>query len=69
MRPTWEKSCVGLFVFPKNTKGSETMATMILEENYEPTTINKKINSFQSFNEYLIDKGYMESSIIQLRKV
>ena len=40
----------------------------LLEKDYEPTTINKKINSFHSFNHYLIQKDYMNEVIINLRR-
>ena len=32
MRPTWKKSCVGLFVLSRIKKGSEAMKMIILEE-------------------------------------
>ncbi len=38
----------------------------LLEKAYEPTTINKKLNSIQSFNEFLISKEYMSESVINL---
>ncbi len=38
----------------------------LLEKAYEPTTINKKLNSIQSFNEFLISKEYMTESVINL---
>ncbi|QSX06738.1 site-specific integrase [Sedimentibacter sp. zth1] len=31
----------------------------LIKENYEPTTINKKLNSLQSFNDFLIHQGIM----------
>ncbi|WBW97311.1 tyrosine-type recombinase/integrase [Oceanirhabdus sp. W0125-5] len=40
----------------------------LIENGYEPTTINKKINSFMSLNNYLIEKGYMNEVVIDLRK-
>ena len=36
--------------------------------NYEPNTINKKINSIQSFNNFLIEKDYMKEVIVDLKK-
>jgi integrase/recombinase XerD len=38
----------------------------LLQENYEPTTINKKLNSLQSFNIYLIESGKMTDHVINL---
>lgn len=38
----------------------------LLTNNYEPTTINKKINSLQSFNQYLIESGTMTEKVIDL---
>lgn len=38
----------------------------LLQENYEPTTINKKLNSLQSFNVHLIESGKMTDSVINL---
>ncbi len=37
-----------------------------MEKNYEPTTIDKKLNIIQSFNEYLIDKGDMTELVLNL---
>jgi integrase/recombinase XerD len=41
---------------------------VLLEKDFKPATINKKINSLQSFNYYLIEKGYMNENIINLRR-
>lgn len=38
----------------------------LLQENYEPTIINKKLNSLQSFNVYLIESGKMTDIVINL---
>jgi len=38
----------------------------LMENNYEPTTINKKLNSIQSFNDFLIDKGDMSELVLNL---
>jgi integrase/recombinase XerD len=40
--------------------------THLLKENYEPTTINKKLNSLQSFNIHLISSGTMTEKVIDL---
>lgn len=40
----------------------------LLENNYETATINKKINSTQAFNYFLIEKGYMQENIVDLKK-
>lgn len=40
----------------------------LLENSYEPATINKKINSIQAFNYFLIEKGYMQENIVDLKK-
>lgn len=38
----------------------------LLEKNYEPVTVNKKLNSLQSFNEFLIDQNLMTDSVLNL---
>lgn len=38
----------------------------LLQEHYEPTTINKKLNSLQSFNVHLIESGDMTDMVINL---
>lgn len=40
----------------------------LLENSYEPNTINKKINSIQAFNYFLIDKGYMQENIVDFKR-
>lgn len=40
----------------------------LVQESYEVNTINKKINSLQSFNQYLIDKNYTAEQVVDLRK-
>ena len=38
----------------------------LIKENYEPTTINKKLNSIQSFNDFLIHQGIMTEKVVEL---
>lgn len=38
----------------------------LINENYEPTTINKKLNSLQSFNEFLIHQGIISEKVVDL---
>lgn len=38
----------------------------LIKENYQPTTINKKLNSLQCFNDYLIHEGIMKDKVIEL---
>ena len=38
----------------------------LLEKAYAPVTINKKLNSIQSFNDFLINKEHMTESVINL---
>lgn len=38
--------------------------TMLLETDYEPTTIDKKINSFASYNRFLIEKNIMTEMVV-----
>jgi len=38
----------------------------LLENSYEPVTVNKKLNSIQSFNDFLIEKERMSESVINL---
>ncbi len=40
--------------------------TYLLENSYEPTTINKKINSFSSYDRFLIEKGYTKDPVVDL---
>jgi integrase/recombinase XerD len=40
----------------------------LLENSYEPATINNKINSIQAFNYFLIEKGYIQENIVDLKK-
>ena len=38
----------------------------LIKENYQPTTINKKLNSLQSFNDFLIHQGIMTEKVVEL---
>ena len=38
----------------------------LINDNYDPTTINKKLNSFQSFNDFLIHEGIMAEKVVDL---
>lgn len=38
----------------------------LIKENYEPTTINKKLNSLQSFNDFLIHENIMKEKVVEL---
>lgn len=40
----------------------------LVQEGYEVNTINKKVNSLQSFNQFLIDKEYLTEQIVDLKK-
>lgn len=40
----------------------------LVQEVYEVNTINKKINSLQSFNQFLMDKKYLTEQIVDLKK-
>ncbi|WP_035284491.1 MULTISPECIES: tyrosine-type recombinase/integrase [unclassified Clostridium] len=40
----------------------------LVDNSYEPATINKKVNSIQAFNNFLIAKGYMQENVIDLKK-
>lgn len=42
--------------------------TMLLESDYEPTTINKKINSFASYNRFLIEKNSMMEMVVDYKR-
>lgn len=42
--------------------------TMLLEADYEPTTINKKINSFASYNRFLIEKNVMMEMVVDYKR-
>ncbi len=38
----------------------------LIKKDYEPTTINKKLNSLQSFNEFLVHQGIMTGMVVEL---
>jgi len=40
----------------------------LIEQNYEPTTINKKLNSLQSMNLFLVESGAMTDMVINLTR-
>lgn len=40
----------------------------LVQNNYEINTINKKINSLQSFNQFLMDEKYITEKVVDLRK-
>ena len=40
----------------------------LVEEGFEVATINKKVNSLQSFNSFIIASGYMTEQVIDLKK-
>src|SRR5665647_1251230 len=40
----------------------------LVQNNYEINTINKKINSLQSFNQFLMDRGYLTEQVVDLKK-
>jgi integrase/recombinase XerD len=45
-----------------------TYRNQLLQESYEINTINKKINSMHSFNQFLVDKNYIKEQIVDRRK-
>jgi integrase/recombinase XerD len=40
----------------------------LIEDGYEASTVNKKINSLQAFNRWLIDQGLTAADVVDLRK-
>lgn len=40
----------------------------LIENQYELSTINKKVNSIQSFNKYLVDNGYTKNVVVDIVK-
>lgn len=40
----------------------------LVENSYEASTVNKKINSLQSFTRWLVEKGLTSETVIDLRK-
>ncbi|SCM83026.1 putative Phage integrase family protein [uncultured Sporomusa sp.] len=40
----------------------------LVEDGYEASTVNKKINSLQAFNRWLIDRGMTVDAVVDLRK-
>lgn len=40
----------------------------LIEKQYELSTINKKVNSIQSFNKYLVDNGYTKDIVVDIAK-
>lgn len=41
---------------------------LLIEQSYQPNTINKKVNSLQSFNQFLIDNHYMREKVADPKK-
>ena len=41
-----------------------TYKAKLMEENYEVNTINKKINSLSSFNQFLVEEGIMQQMVV-----
>ncbi|MHB8984282.1 MAG: site-specific integrase [Carboxydocellales bacterium] len=40
----------------------------LLESGYETATINKKINSLQAFNRYLLDRGEITDMVVDVKR-
>lgn len=40
----------------------------LIDNQYELSTINKKVNSIQSFNKYLVDNGYSKDVVVDIAK-
>jgi integrase/recombinase XerD len=40
----------------------------LVQNNYEINTINKKLNSLQSFNQFLMESNYLAEKIVDLKK-
>lgn len=40
----------------------------LIDNQYEPSTINKQINSIQSFNKCLVDSGYTKDIVVDIAK-
>ncbi|WP_297430550.1 tyrosine-type recombinase/integrase [Clostridium sp.] len=40
----------------------------LVDNSYEPATINKKVNSIGAFNNFLIEKSYMTENVVDLKK-
>ena len=40
----------------------------LVESGYQASTVNKKINSLQAFNHYLVDQGLTSETVVDLRK-
>ena len=40
----------------------------LVQNSYEINTINKKLNSLQSFNQFLMDRGYLTEQVVDLKK-
>jgi integrase/recombinase XerD len=40
----------------------------LIEQQYELSTINKKVNSIHSFNRYLFDNGYTKDVVVDITK-
>jgi len=45
-----------------------TYRNYLVQNNYEINTINKKINSLQSFNQFLMDRKYITEQVVNLKK-
>lgn len=57
-------------IFTGNLKRFHITAyrSYLVQNNYEVNTVNKKINSLQSFNQYLIDEKYLTEQVVNLKK-
>ncbi|APC42534.1 integrase [Clostridium estertheticum subsp. estertheticum] len=57
-------------IFTGNLKRFHITAyrSYLVQNNYEINTVNKKINSLQSFNQYLIDEKYLTEQVVNLKK-
>lgn len=40
----------------------------LIDNSYEPTSINKKISSIGAFNNFLMEKSYMTENVVELKK-
>ena len=69
---------VGLVNFLKSTNGKfngqlkrchiTNYRTYLINKEYKPSTINKKVNSFHMFNVFLVNCGWMREIVVDVRK-
>jgi integrase/recombinase XerD len=64
----WLESKGNIFTGNLKRFHSTSYKAYLVQNNYEINTINKKLNSLQSFNQFLMDSNYLAEKIVDLKK-